>query len=299
MPKFFGSFDEYFSAGQKIAVRSLDLNGVLVSHMIEEPNDIHVGWVRQDHVLMSLSGSDVHRVRFGGLSREAPTAPMDVALVPQGVALQSGWRVSGRPLESVSLEFDKELFLRFAPEVVTERFSQGHLVPATYGRRSNLSEIAALMLAEQGSGNARGRLFADCLNRLLALELSATHWTVAPQTVVWQNRPDRRVQRAIDFVEAHFSEDISMLDIAAASGLSVSSLTAQFRRATGQTPYAFVIERRIFYAEQMLRQSDMPIAEVALAAGFADQAHLTRLIRARRGTTPRQVRLARLRTDDV
>ncbi len=292
MSRFFGSFDEYFSLGQKISVQSFDLNGVLVSHMIEEPNDIHVGWVRQDHVLMSLSGSDVHRVRFGGLSREAPTAPMDVALVPQGVALQTGWKLSGRPLESVSLEFDRHLFERFAPEVVNDRFLEGHLVPATYAPRANLSEIALLMLSEQASGNARGRLFADCINRLLALELAAAHWSVAAKTVVRPTRIDWRVQRAIDFVEAHFAENVSMQDIAAASGLSVSSLSTQFRRATGQTPYAFVIERRIAHAEQLLRQSDMPIAEVALAAGFADQAHLTRLIRARRGTTPRQVRLA-------
>lgn len=264
--------------------------------MVEEPNDIHVGWVRQDHVLMSISGSDVHRVRFGGLSREGPTAPKDVALVPRGVALQSGWKVTGRPLESVSLEFDEQLFQRFAPEIVTERFNEGHLVPATYGQRSNLAEIATLMLAEQATGNARGRLFADCVNRLLALELAAAHWTVASQRVVRAIRIDWRVQRAIDFIEAHYSENLSMIEIAAASGLSVSSLSVQFRRATGHTPYSFVIERRVVHAERMLRQSDQPIVEVALATGFADQAHMTRLIRARRGITPRQLRLAGTRT---
>jgi AraC-like DNA-binding protein len=289
--KYFGSFDEYFSTGHKISVQSMDLNGVLVSRMIEEPNEIHVAWVRQDHVLMSLSGSDLHRVRFGGLSREAPTARLDVALVPQGVALQSGWHLKERPLESVSLEFDRQLFQRFAPEVATDRFMSGHLVPATYGPRANLSEIAMLMLAEQSSGNARGRLFADSINRLLALELAVAHWSAPALPVARPTRPDWRVQRAIDFVEAHFAENVSMLDIAAAAGLSVSSLSSQFRRMTGQTPYAYVIERRVLQAERLLRETDIPIAEVALAAGFADQAHLTRLVRARRGVTPRQVRL--------
>lgn len=292
MSRYFGSFDEYFSAGQKISVQSFDLNGVLVSRMIEESNDIHVAWVRQDHVLMSLSGSDVHRVRFGGLMREGPTAPMDVALVPQGVALQSGWRVSGGPLETVSLEFDQQLFERFAPEIVTDRFAEGHLVPATYAPRANLSQIASLLLAEQASGNARGRLFADCVNRLLALEIAAAHWTASAQRLVRPARPDWRVKRAIDFIEVNFAENVSMLDIAAASGLSVSALSGHFRQVTGQTPYAFVIERRVQHAETLLRNTDLPIAEVALAAGFADQAHLTRQIRARRGTTPRQLRLS-------
>jgi AraC family transcriptional regulator len=215
-----------------------------------------------------------------------------VALVPQGATLHSSWRVAGRPLESLSLEFDRQLFQNFAPEVMTERFSEGHLVPSAYDQRSGLATIARLVLGEQSSGNARGRLFADCLNRLLALEVAAAHWTVTSQAKARPVHPDRRVRRAIDFIEANFAENVSMLDIAAASGLSVSSLSGQFRRATGQTPYAFVIDRRIVHAERMLRHTDMPIAEVALAAGFADQAHLTRLIRARRGTTPRQVRLA-------
>jgi AraC family transcriptional regulator len=289
---FFGSFDEYFSTDQKIAVKTIDLNGVLVSHMVEQPNDIHVAWVRKDHILMSLSGSDVHRVQFGGLTREAPTAPMDVALVPKGTALDSSWRVTGRPLESVSLEFDQDLFQRFAPEMVSERFSAGHLVPATYAPRANLAEIASIMLAEQASGNARGRLFSDCINRLLALEIAAAHWTVTAQKLVRPTRPDWRVKRAIDFIEANIAENVSMLDIAAASGLSVSSLSGHFRQVTGQTPYAFVIERRVIHAETLLRNTDLPIAEIALAAGFADQAHLTRQIRARRGTTPRQLRLS-------
>lgn len=292
MSRFFGSFDEYFSAGNKVSVQSLDLQGVLVSYMNEDANDIHVGWVRQDHVLLSLSGSDLHRVRFGGLSREAPTAPMDVALVPRGVALQSGWRLSGYPLESVSLEFDHALFRDFAPEIASDRFLQGHLVPATYAPRGNLAEIGMLMLAEQRTANARGRLFAESLNRLLALEIAAEHWTVPVQRHVGVTRPDWRIRRAIDFIEANFTENLSMLDIAAASGLSVSSLSGHFRQATGHTPYAFVIERRVAHAETLLRNTDLPIAEIALAAGFADQAHLTRQVRARRGTTPRQVRIS-------
>lgn len=288
----FSSFDEYFSTEPRVSVRSLDLGGVVVSQLEETSNDISVASVGKDAILVSLSGSDHHRVRFGGLRREAPTAVRDVALVPGGVALESSWRVPKRPLRTLSLEFDHGLFWRFAPEVMSGPFMTGHLLPATYGPRDRLSGIALLLLREMGGETARGRLFSDSVTRLLALDIAATFWSAPSRAQNPCDRPDRRIQRALDFIEAHVGEDISMLDLAAASGLSVSVLTAQFRAATGMTPYAYVIERRVARAERLLRQSDMPIAQVALSAGFADQAHQTRTMRARRNVTPGQMRRA-------
>jgi AraC family transcriptional regulator len=56
------------------------------------------------------------------------------------------------------------------------------------------------------------------------------------------------------------------------------------------TPYSYVINRRLRQAVHLLRSTDTPIAQVALDAGFADQQHLTRMVRARLRKTPKQVR---------
>lgn len=287
----FRSFDEYFSSEPRVSVKSLDVGGVIVSHLEESSNDISVASVGKDAVLVSLSGSAYHNVRFGGVRREAPTAVRDVALVPKGVALQSSWRVRDCNLRTLSLEFDCDLFLRFAPELASERFMEGHLIPATYGQRASLSGIAHLLMREMARETSRGRLFSESANRLLALELAANCWSVRAQRSVQAQRHDRRLRLAIDYIEAHLCENLSMLDIAAASGLCISSLTAQFRRQMGQSPYAYVVERRVALAEVLLQTSELPIAEVALAAGFSDQSHLSRHIRAHRGTTPRRLRL--------
>jgi AraC family transcriptional regulator len=98
------------------------------------------------------------------------------------------------------------------------------------------------------------------------------------------------VNRALDFIEANFAEDLSLVSIAAAAGLSQTHLTGMFRRETGMTPYSYVIGRRLRHAVHLLRSSDMPIAQVALEAGFADQQHLTRMVRARLRRTPKEVR---------
>jgi len=63
-----------------------------------------------------------------------------------------------------------------------------------------------------------------------------------------------------------------------------------FRKATGLPPHAYLRQLRVERARELLFRR-MPLAEVALAAGFADQAHFTRTFKQITGTTPGRYRL--------
>lgn len=110
--------------------------------------------------------------------------------------------------------------------------------------------------------------------------------------------PDRhradnpRIRLAAEFIRAHCSEALKLEDICAAAGLSPSYLTRSFRRRYGMTPHAYLINSRVQYAQARLRRGG-EIAEVALAAGFADQAHLQRTFKQLLAATPGQYRHAR------
>jgi AraC-like DNA-binding protein len=107
--------------------------------------------------------------------------------------------------------------------------------------------------------------------------------------------PDRpradnpRIRLAAEFIRAHCTEALKLEDICAAAGLSPSYLTRSFRRRYGMTPHAYLINSRIQYAQARLRRGG-EIAEVALAAGFADQAHLQRTFKQLLAATPGQYR---------
>lgn len=75
--------------------------------------------------------------------------------------------------------------------------------------------------------------------------------------------------------------------LAAEAGLSRFHFLRVFKRATGQTPHAFLVNQRVNQAQAMLRAGNRP-AEVAAACGFADQPHLNRAFRQIVGVTPGQ-----------
>jgi AraC family transcriptional regulator len=75
--------------------------------------------------------------------------------------------------------------------------------------------------------------------------------------------------------------------------LSVSQFSRQFKTRTGLSPHRFLVQLRVDTACRLLRQTAVPIAEVAQRCGFSHQEHLTRVIRAHLQTTPAAVRRAR------
>lgn len=80
-------------------------------------------------------------------------------------------------------------------------------------------------------------------------------------------------------------------DLAALAGLSRFQFLRAFRRETGLTPHAYLIDARVRRARTLLRRGEAP-ADVAAACGFADQAHFTRAFKARMGVTPGAFRRA-------
>lgn len=93
------------------------------------------------------------------------------------------------------------------------------------------------------------------------------------------------IARTIDYLDAHFDQDVTLVDLAAVAGLSRTGLIRAFRAATGLTPHAWLTDRRVHAARSRL-SAGRPPSEVAIACGFYDQSHLNRAFKARVGVTP-------------
>lgn len=95
----------------------------------------------------------------------------------------------------------------------------------------------------------------------------------------------RQEEMAKDFMRANFSCSISLEETAQSCGLSRSHFIRAFRQTTGLTPHRWLLDYRIDRVKDLL-SSDMTIAEIASACGFADQSHMSRVFQKRVGLTP-------------
>jgi AraC-like DNA-binding protein len=99
------------------------------------------------------------------------------------------------------------------------------------------------------------------------------------------------VARLIALLSERYAEGLTLDELVAEAGLPRQRLIRAFRRATGLTPHAFLVNRRVDAAKALLRRGLDPLS-ASMATGFSDQAHLTRIFKARVGVTPGVFRAA-------
>ncbi|OYW25901.1 MAG: AraC family transcriptional regulator, partial [Methyloversatilis sp. 12-65-5] len=99
-----------------------------------------------------------------------------------------------------------------------------------------------------------------------------------------------QLRRVLDLIESRLHEALTLEDMAEAAGLGVCTFSRRFRETQGRAPHAFVIDQRVKRARELLTIGDLAVKEVAASCGFSDQAHMTRVLRARLGLTPAKLR---------
>ena len=140
------------------------------------------------------------------------------------------------------------------------------------------------MLANACLAGAEDPLYGESL---VAALLAATHIELGREEpshesglAPWQLRI------AKSYIEENFRQDIGLAELANLTQLSQSRFARGFRISTGVPPYSWTLQRRVAAAEHLLASTNIPVSEIAVQIGFADQSHLTKAFRRALGTTP-------------
>ena len=95
-----------------------------------------------------------------------------------------------------------------------------------------------------------------------------------------------QMRRATELLEAHLDGDIALQQVAEACELSVSHFSRAFKQTFRRPPYRWLIERRVDRARDLMTNSRLPLADIAIRCGFADQSALNRSFKRIHGVTP-------------
>ena len=99
-----------------------------------------------------------------------------------------------------------------------------------------------------------------------------------------------RIRAMLAYIHQHYAEKITAAEIAQSAHISEREALRCFRRCLHTTLSDYLMEHRLHCARRMLRESGMPVAEVALRTGFSDAAYFGKVFRSACGMTPTQYR---------
>ena len=101
-----------------------------------------------------------------------------------------------------------------------------------------------------------------------------------------------RMKLMLSFIADHYTEELTVGQIAACAALSESACLRSFRQLLGTTPIQYVKQYRVEQAAALLRSTGLKTGEVGAMCGFADGSYFIRTFRAIKGCTPREYRAA-------
>ena len=141
-------------------------------------------------------------------------------------------------------------------------------------------------------------LVSACRNRQALSEPAASEQihgalcALLPQTSAagFEKEDETPVGKALAYMRAHLTKDLSLNEIAAAAGLSPYYFSRLFKAETGSTPYEYVLARRIDRARHLLKTTDMSVKEIAFAIGYKSEARFIGAFTDRIGLPPGKYR---------
>jgi len=149
-----------------------------------------------------------------------------------------------------------------------------------------IDELGRAILSTLVGGAPVNILFVDHVLRALCAHVAQTYGGAGPAPpqptglATWQER------RAKELMSDAVDPNISLRRLADECGLSVSHFVRAFRKSTGLPPHQWQLRLRIERATTLMMKSEMPLSQVALDCGFADQSHFTRVFARAIGATP-------------
>lgn len=272
--------------------RSMFWPGVKVAHNLLHPGETINRWMDKHHIIIPLTGSfEASMATIGGHISSTRRTTGHTSVIPAGQQYSANWT---ERLEDVAIFFDPAFIERQAGDLVqTER---ADIVMACEARDPLIHQIGLALAAEVDAGAPAGSIYAESLVNTLVAHL-LRHYSSAGERFQLNlgGLPKHKLSRVIEYMDANVESDLTLTEIAEIAKLSPFHFARSFKQATGSTPIQFLTQRRIDLAKRLLVESDLPIVEIGLRAGFKNQSHFTTLFRKVTAMTPKAYRNEHLR----
>lgn len=189
------------------------------------------------------------------------------------------------------LQIDPSFCHSYYPQFQNIRFCTGNISAA--GTPEQLSEIVNICFHigynyfEQKLG-FEFRCISD-VNRLFDYLLHTVPYTLLSNTGK-MHELEQRMERILSYIDGHYTEKITLTEIAEMEGLSANYLSHFFKKHLNQSFQTYINSLRLSHAIYLLRNTDMRVLDICIESGFSDNKYLNKQMELFYHTTPLEFR---------
>jgi AraC family transcriptional regulator len=210
----------------------------------------------------------------------------DIAIIPAGIAHHCNWNTSA---EFGILAIEPKLLQQVGLEFVDS--DRIELIPRFMNEGDNLIESIFLTLKDELlSKQIAGSLLIDSLQTTLAIHLLRKYCTTIPKLSSYENGLSKsKLKEITEYIDANLDCSLKIIELAAIAKLSPYHFIRLFKKSFGQTPYQYILQRRIEKGKYLLQHSKLSTEEIAAMVGFGDRSHFAKYLKRFTGLTPKQL----------
>lgn len=265
------------------------ISEVVLNHKNSRPDTFH--WHSYFEITYVQEGQGNYSVN----GQEYMMKPGDIIIFNNVEA--HGWKLMGEDM--------KLLVMIFSPEFVAEKLSVfdseylkpfvergsnfknriGSEEPVSHEIRKGIREIYAEW--QQQKEGYPLMIKANILRILTMLIRTYQDESKSGEMLKEKKSAMKRLEQAISYIDHHYSEKITLDEVAAAAYMSSNYFSSYFRKVTGISFSEYVTRIRISHARELLRDTDKSVTEIAMECGFHNISNFYRLYKKQVGKPPR------------
>lgn len=219
-----------------------------------------------------------------GKAQTVEFRPGDISFETKGIERQYRWM---RGIETIHIILEPDYVHKTVHEIIDP--TSVEMIPRFGKSDPFIYQLGRALVQELTSHPSSSSLYAESVATLLSVHL-LRHYSIdkKPIPAYAGGLSSSKLQTAIDYIQAHLTDDISLEDIADCLGVSRYYFCRLFKQSVGVSPYQYILQQRVDYAKRLLREGKLSISEVALESGFAHHSHFNYHFKRLTQVTPKQ-----------
>ena len=278
--------ENYWKEEWVLSRKSLHAGGLIVDRHIEPPDEIEIGKIAHHLICYLLNEFGPRQItRFDGKEYDGKNRRGDFWLKPSYSSAFWHWESTD---DCLIFAIEPDFLSQVAMQNDCANSDRLEILPVLKTRDPILDALAIQFQREMENAEFGNLMYIESLANQFAIHL-LRQYCAFPAVIkeYTGGLPSLKLNKAIDYINDNLDKQIKLNDIAELVDISQYYFCRLFNESIGVSPYKYVIQQRVNKAKNLIKNSELTLADIAYECGFSSQSQMTQHFRKCVGVTPK------------